>query len=91
MPKRKRPRPTFTCPTCGADVPEGAAACPECGADEETGWSQDAEYDEANLPDPDEDAEITYESAERLPDRKKLWVIILVAVMIVIALLWGFR
>ena len=89
MPKRKRPRPTFTCPNCGADVPQGAAACPECGADDETGWSPESEYDEADLPDPDE--EVTYESAERLPDRKKLWVIILVAMLVILALLWGSR
>jgi zinc-ribbon domain len=39
------------CPHCGADVPPGARACPECGSDEETGWSEEARYDNLNLPD----------------------------------------
>ncbi len=33
------------CPTCGAELPEGAVACPECGSCEETGWSERARYD----------------------------------------------
>jgi uncharacterized membrane protein YvbJ len=33
---------SFTCPVCGAEVPENARACPECGSDEETGWSEEA-------------------------------------------------
>jgi ribosomal protein L32 len=44
-------RPPETCPNCGADVPRDARACPECGADEETGWSEQARYDELGLPD----------------------------------------
>jgi len=40
-----------TCPVCGSDVPQGAKACPECGADEETGWSEEARYDDLDLPD----------------------------------------
>jgi hypothetical protein len=39
------------CPTCGADVPEGARACPECGADEKTGWSETARYENLGIPD----------------------------------------
>lgn len=38
------------CPNCGVDVPPGARACPECGSDEDTGWSEDAAYDEVGLP-----------------------------------------
>lgn len=83
----RRRRETFPCPHCGADVPEGAAACPECGADDETGWSEEAEYGDI-LPDPDEDAEVTYESAERTSPRKPWWAVILVVVLILLTLLW---
>lgn len=40
-----------TCPHCGADLPRGAKACPECGSDEQTGWSDQARYDNLDLPD----------------------------------------
>ena len=33
------------------EVPRGARACPECGSDEQTGWSEQARYDDLNLPD----------------------------------------
>jgi hypothetical protein len=39
----------FTCPHCGAQVPADASACPECGSDNETGWSNDAAYDDLLL------------------------------------------
>jgi len=39
------------CPNCGAEVPPGAKACPECGSDEKTGWSEQARYDNLDLPD----------------------------------------
>jgi hypothetical protein len=39
------------CPNCGAEVPPRSRVCPECGADEKTGWSEDARYDAAGLPD----------------------------------------
>jgi hypothetical protein len=34
----------FFCPNCGAEVPQGALACPACGSDHETGWSEEARY-----------------------------------------------
>lgn len=40
-----------TCPNCGATVPRHAKACPECGSDEQTGWSEEAETGDLNLPD----------------------------------------
>ena len=39
------------CPNCGAEIPRNAKACPECGSDEKTGWSEQARYDELDLPD----------------------------------------
>lgn len=36
-----RPRATFPCPACGAEVRASAAACPACGADARTGWDED--------------------------------------------------
>lgn len=49
----------FTCPNCGALVPQNALACPECGSDAETGWSEAARYQELGfyLPDDDEPTE----------------------------------
>ncbi len=41
---------SFVCPSCGADVYEGANACPECGSDERTGWSENTLYDGLDLP-----------------------------------------
>ena len=41
----------FTCPVCGEVVAGSALACPACGADDETGWSEDAEYDGVDLDD----------------------------------------
>ena len=52
QPRRRKVRPSFVCPNCGADVPAGAAACRECGSDESTGWSEDTLYDGLDLPDP---------------------------------------
>jgi len=40
----------FTCPVCGEEVQADALACPGCGADDETGWSEDAAYDDVDLP-----------------------------------------
>ena len=41
---------SYACPNCGAEVRVGSAACPECGSDEETGWSEDTDYDGLDLP-----------------------------------------
>ena len=48
--ERKSQMTPDVCPNCGAEVPRGAKACPECGSDEETGWSEEARYDNLNLP-----------------------------------------
>jgi hypothetical protein len=39
-----------TCPNCGADVPRNARACPECGSDEQTGWAEDGQDTQIDLP-----------------------------------------
>lgn len=57
----------FTCPVCGEVVRADALACPHCGSDDETGWSDDAAYDDLDLP---TDA---YESGEIKPLRST-WV-----------------
>ena len=48
--KRRKTRGYFACPHCGADVPVGAPACRECGSDADTGWSEDADKWEADIP-----------------------------------------
>ena len=35
----------FICPNCGYEVDIDAVICPECGSDDETGWSEDTDYD----------------------------------------------
>jgi len=42
--------PPEICPQCGAEVPPKARACPECGSDEETGWSEEARYQQLGVP-----------------------------------------
>jgi uncharacterized membrane protein YvbJ len=43
--------PPEICPNCGAELPPKAKACPECGSDETTGWAEDAETGNLDLPD----------------------------------------
>ena len=43
--------PPEICPNCGAEVPAKAKACPGCGADDQTGWSEQARYNDLDLPD----------------------------------------
>jgi len=55
MPSRRFRPPPEECPNCGDEVPRNAWACPTCGSDYETGWSEEAAYDNLDLPaDPDE-------------------------------------
>ena len=65
---RRRERPTFPCPNCSAEVPEGASFCRECGSDESTGWSEATLYDDLDLPDHSEAPSIpdTFEEFQRL-------------------------
>ncbi len=53
----------FTCPQCGAEVPSGATACPECGSDSETGWSEEAAYDDLLLYDDEPSADSSSHAA----------------------------
>ena len=82
--------PPPVCPVCGEDVPPRSLACPECGACHESGWSDDAVYDNADLPDEDFDYdEFTAREFEgRKPRRKNhaLWWI--TAAVVLAALLW---
>ncbi|MDQ8187515.1 zinc-ribbon domain-containing protein [Pelagicoccus sp. SDUM812002] len=43
--------PPGYCPNCGEYVEEGASACESCGSCPETGWNEDAMYDDLDLPD----------------------------------------
>ena len=83
--KRKRAHrsvETFSCPNCGADVPVGSPACPECGSDEETGWSEDTMYDEADLP------ETGYGREENsAPSHERFWKLAAVIVLVLVAIL----
>jgi len=86
-PKRSKPRETFACPHCGADVPVGAKACKECGSDAETGWQsgEEIEYQSLDIPQgwgPDDE---TVRSGSR-------WWIPVVAIVVALAMLiWALR
>lgn len=43
-------RPPGECPACGAYVEAGSLACDECGSCEQTGWSEESDYDGLDLP-----------------------------------------
>jgi hypothetical protein len=53
----RRTGKSFECPVCGEEVPANAKACPECGACEKSGWSEEFESSELDLPDEDFDYE----------------------------------
>ena len=85
----------FLCPNCGAEVKVGAPACPECGSDENTGWSEEPEIWDPDLPagyggddsfDYDEFVRREFGSRRTL-DFKRVIMAATVAILI-IALLW---
>ena len=43
--------PPADCPNCGATLAKDVDACPECGADEETGWNEDAYWQDLGVTD----------------------------------------
>ena len=50
---RRRPKQTFECPNCGAEVVVGKKVCRECGSDASTGWqsSEEIDYQSIDIPD----------------------------------------
>ena len=79
------------CPTCGADVPDGARACPECGADEETGWSDKARYDSLGIPDDSFDYEEflkrEFDNESPVDRRQKFWRGVGIALLVITTLI----
>ena len=77
------------CPVCGAEVPARAKACPECGADENTGWSEEAQYEQLGIPDEsfDYDDYVKREFGGKEPSRKLQWLWIVVAAALLLAFL----
>ena len=73
----------FTCPVCGEVVLEGALACPACGADDETGWSEDSEYDEVDVPD-----EVFGPPAQPTRQRHGFFAVVVIG-LIVLIVLWA--
>ena len=77
---------SFVCPSCGADVCEGATACPECGSDERTGWSENTLYDGLDLPSEafgEEHSESSHKTS-----RKNVW---LMAIGMILLLIFTLR
>ncbi|MEO0650644.1 MAG: zinc-ribbon domain-containing protein [Planctomycetota bacterium] len=91
---RRRERPTFPCPNCSAEVPEGASFCRECGSDESTGWSENTLYDDLDLPEVAESLSIpdTFEEFQRLtgdraPRHRRAIGLVLLALFILLLLI----
>ena len=91
---RRRRRPTFPCPNCSAEVPEGASFCRECGSDESTGWSEATLYDDLDLPEAGEPSSVpdTFEeflrlTGERAPSRRRAIGLVLLALAILLLVL----
>jgi zinc-ribbon domain len=83
--------PPEVCPNCGAEVPSGAKACPECGSDENTGWSEEARYDNLNLPGENFDYEDfvkrEFGGGQAIPRGvTRFWWV--VAILLVVGLIW---
>lgn len=81
------------CPHCGAEVPAGAKACPECGSDEQTGWSEEARYDDLNLPDRnfDYDDFVEREFGKERPVPRgilRFWWLVAILVIAALVYLW---
>ena len=79
------------CPNCGAEVPQGAKVCPECGSDEETGWSEEARYDNLNLPDEkfDHDDFVKREfGGKQAVPRGIHWFWWMVAILVIVSLIY---
>lgn len=83
----------MTCPHCGAEVPPKAKACPACGSDEQTGWSDEAQAGDLDLPEEnfDYDDFVNREFGGKSPVPRGLhwfWWLVGVVVLSVLAWLW---
>ena len=81
----------FVCPVCGEPVPGTAEACPECGADEQTGWSDQAVYDNLGIEDPEDfDYARVLERELGIPRRRttREWVWGITAVLVLALMAW---
>ena len=78
------------CPNCGADVPTDARACPECGADEQTGWSEEARYENIGIPDDsfdyDEYVRREFEGETPGDQRQRFWRKVGIGLLVVLLL-----
>ncbi|MBL8736853.1 MAG: hypothetical protein JNL12_10530 [Planctomycetes bacterium] len=83
-----RPRETFVCPHCGADVAVSAKVCRECGSDADTGWqsTEEVEYQSLDLPQGYRD-DAAHESNALPPSRRSKFFLLVVLVMLVLFVL----
>jgi len=75
-----------TCANCGAAIPPNARACPECGADERTGWAEQSLYDGLDLPEDDDEHELSDGSKKQPPTHRWLWWSVGVFLILILAL-----
>jgi len=91
--KPKKPRKTFECPNCGAEVAANARACRECGSDANTGWKDGDEIDYQSVEIPDGYGGEFDEKAPRPAWRKHGAVVVLLlcalAMLLATLLRWG--
>jgi hypothetical protein len=81
-----RPRRTFLCPHCGAQVDIGSPSCRECGSDAATGWQDSEEVDYQSLDLPEGYAADADERASPIGARSPVWfwaaLVLLLAVLV---------
>ena len=84
----RRPRETFVCPHCGADVLVTAKVCRECGSDADTGWqsTEEVEYQSLDLPQGYRD-DAAHESNALPTSRPSKWFVFVVLLMLVLFVL----
>jgi uncharacterized membrane protein YvbJ len=79
-----RPRRTFLCPHCGAQVDIGSASCRECGSDAATGWQDSEEVDYQSLDLPEGYAADADDRASPIGARSRVWFWVALALLLVV-------
>ncbi|HEY3663341.1 MAG TPA: zinc-ribbon domain-containing protein [Chthoniobacterales bacterium] len=91
--KPNQARTPEICPVCGDDVPPRAVACPKCGADHKSGWSEEAQSNDAlGLSDDSFDyaafVEQEFGSSPKPVGMKRIWWVTAIIVTVILAAIY---